>query len=74
MCKFHWNKNAIKNLVCNLQEKYLAITHNVGGKPVKYLSEEAIRMFKYMTYWAAIRNNQSVEASGKKSIYMKSAA
>ena len=69
---FRRNKSAIKNVGCGLQKKYLRIRHNFGSKSVKYLGEESIKKFKYMTHYAIGGSKQLVRANGKNSIQMRS--
>ena len=69
---FRQNKSTIKNIGCGFQEKYLIIRHNFGSKSVKYLGEEAIKKFKYMTHYAIGGSKQLVSTKSKKSIQMRS--
>ena len=69
---FRRNKNTIKSLACDLQERYLRTRNNFGKKPVNYLGEERIRYFKYTVPYIGEGDKQLVRAKGKKSIQMRS--
>ena len=67
------NKNTIKKLACNVQEKYLSPRNNFGVRAVKYLGEEGIKKFKYIAPQAAKGGEQIARVEGKKSIQRRSA-
>ena len=69
---FRRNKNAIKNLVCGLQKKYLKTRNIFSSKSVKYIGEEGIKKIKYTAPQAATRGNILVGSISEKNILMRS--
>ncbi len=70
---FRRNKNAIKNLACGLQDKYLTNVHNFASKSVKQLAQERITKFKYTTPQAVRSGKYLFRTESKKNIQMRSA-
>ena len=70
---FRRNTNTIKSFSCGLQKKYLKTSNNFGNKSVKYLREEGIKKFKYITHYATEGSKQLVIRKGRRDIQMRSA-
>ena len=65
---FHRNKNTIKNLACDLQEKYLRSRHHFESKYIKYLTEKGVKKFQYISSYAVGGGKPLVRTKGKKDV------
>lgn len=66
-------KNTMKNIACGIGEQCRSTKHNIGNKPMKYLSEGGIKKFKHLSPWATRGAKQLVRVEAKKNIQTKSA-